>query len=54
LLEHRYTKAKKLIQFYYDNKEDLEMYDKKESFYSHKMNLFSVYLTVYEKKKMKK
>ena len=30
------------------------MYDKKESFYSHKMNLFSVYLTVYEKKKMKK
>ena len=53
LLERRYAKAKKLIQFYHDNKEDLEMYDKKESFYRNKITLFTAYLAVYDKKKSK-
>lgn len=54
LLEHRYKKAKDLIQFFEDNKDDLEMYDKKESFYRNKIRLFIAYLNVYEKKKTQK
>lgn len=53
LLEHKFMKAKKLIKFYEENKSDLEMYEKKESFYRNKIALFSAYLSVYEKKKLK-
>lgn len=53
LLEHRYVKAKKLIKFYNDNINDLEMYEKKESFYNNKITLFMAYLNVYEKRKAK-
>ena len=54
LLEHRYRKAKDLIQFFHENKADLEMYDKKESFYRNKIKLFIAYLDVYEKRKIQK
>jgi tetratricopeptide (TPR) repeat protein len=54
LLEHRYKKAKDLIQFFHENKDELEMYDKKESFYRNKIKLFTAYLDVYEKRKVQK
>ena len=51
LLEKKYRKASELINFFHDNKEDLEIYDKKMSFYESKMKIFSAYITTYETKK---
>jgi uncharacterized protein HemY len=51
LLEKKYRKASELIKFFYDNKEDLEVYDKKLSFYESKMKLFLAYLDAYAHKK---
>ncbi len=51
LLEKRYRKAEKLIAFFYANKEDLELYDKKIWFYESKMKLFSAYLSTYAMRK---
>ncbi len=51
LLEKKYRKAEELIQFFYDNKEDLEIYDKKLSFYESKMKIFSAYIATYNTKK---
>ncbi len=52
LLEKKYRKAHELITFFYDNKEDLEVYDKKLSFYESKMKIFSIYLDAYAHKKI--
>ena len=52
LLEKKYRKASELIKFFYDNKEDIEVYDKKLSFYESKMKLFSAYLNAYTHKKI--
>ncbi len=54
LLEHRYRKAARMISYFQENKEGLEMYEKKESFYRNKIVLFSTYIDVYEKKRTKK
>lgn len=54
LLEKKYIKAKKLIEFFYENKEDLEIYDKKLSFYENKMKIFSIYISSYSQQKNKK
>lgn len=51
LLEKKYRKAEELIQFFYNNKEDLEIYDKKLAFYESKMKIFSAYITTYNTKK---
>lgn len=51
LLEKKYRKAQDLITFFYDNKDDLEVYDKKLSFYESKMKLFVAYLQAYNHKK---
>ena len=51
LLEKKYRKAEELIQFFYNNKEDLEIYDKKLAFYESKMKIFSAYITTYNAKK---
>lgn len=51
LLEKKYRKANELITFFDENKEDLEIYDKKLSFYESKMKLFSAYLAAYAHKK---
>ncbi len=51
LLERKYRKANELITFFYENKEDLEVYDKKLSFYESKMRLFSAYLSSYAQKR---
>gem|GEM_PF-6371398 len=53
LLEQRYKKAKDLLDFFYSHQEDLEMYDKKESFYLNKMKLFTAYLHTRHKKTTK-
>ena len=51
LLEKKYRKAQDLITFFYENKDDLEVYDKKLSFYDSKMKLFSAYLQAYNHKR---
>lgn len=51
LLEKQYRKAADLIAFFNEHKEDLEVYDKKLSFYESKIKLFSVYLDAYAVKK---
>ena len=51
LLEKKYRKASELINFFHENKDDLEIYDKKMSFYESKMKIFSAYITTYETKK---
>ena len=39
------------IEFFYNNKEDLEIYDKKLAFYESKMKIFSAYILTYNTKK---
>jgi uncharacterized protein HemY len=51
LLEKKYRKANDLITFFHENKDELEIYDKKLAFYEAKMKLFSAYLNVYANKK---
>ena len=51
LLEKKYRKASELIKFFDIHKEDMEVYDKKLSFYESKMKLFAVYIDAYSHKK---
>lgn len=44
LLEYRYTKAKKLIQYYYNKHEKLQTFDKEISYYDEKISLFESFV----------
>ncbi len=51
LLEYRYTKAKKMILYFYKNREKLESFDKEMGFYDEKIWLFKNFVSAYVQKK---
>lgn len=54
LLEKKYRKASDLITFFQEHKDDLEVYDKKLSFYEAKVKIFMIYIQTYHQKVQKK
>ncbi len=54
LLERRFKKAKECIAFFHEHHKDLDMYEKKITFYKNKIKLFSAYADLYSKTKSTK
>ncbi len=50
LLEYRYVKAKKMILYFYKNREKLESFDKEMWFYDEKVWLFKNFVSAYIQK----